>query len=119
MTLGELKQHFEGFDDGAVFNFSLSEPFSWRGVYAEVAFSILKESSSKEKNIEMVDKALTETFVGWKGGNYRYNENTSVNFEASEGAWTDGDYAREMISEIEGSKYFFDEETKLVNLAFS
>ncbi len=119
MTLGELKQHFEGFAANTIFNFALSSPFSWRGSYNEVCFTIIKHASSKEENLDKINSALTDTFFGWKGGEFSYDENTTVNFEPARGSYTDGYYARELIAEIEGSKYFFDEETKLVNLAFS
>lgn len=119
MTLGELKKHFQSKPDGTVFDYSLSDPFSWRGVYAEVCFSVTEDKSTKEENISKIEDALTNVFEGWKGGDYRYTEDTTVNFEETQRNWSDGDYVREMISVIEGSENFPDDETKLIRLAFS
>jgi hypothetical protein len=51
---------------------------SWRGVYAELTLT----SSDKPKSIaQLLDQAkacYSETFVGYKGGDYRMDENTPV-----------------------------------------
>lgn len=97
MTLGELKNYFEKFDDNHVFNFSLSRPFSWRGAYAEVAFSLEETVSTKESNINMIEEALRDTFIGYKGGGFNYNKNTDVHFESGPSSWSDGNYVKNML----------------------
>ncbi len=99
MTLGELKQYFESFPENASFTYKLSEPFSWRGVYAEVAFDITNQPSTKEENLEKIEQALTKEFYGYKGGEYRYNEDTDIHFEESSSRWTDGEYALDLLKE--------------------
>ena len=92
MRLKELKEHFENMTKGAEFNFKLSEPFPWRGSYDEVCFSIEEIPSTREEALINIDMAFDDIFIGWKGGEYQYNDWTEVNF---------ADY-----------------ENKLVNLAF-
>lgn len=92
MNLKELKSHFESMPDGTRFDYSLSDPFSWRGVYAEVAFSILNEPSTKEEILSKINDAITEVFEGYKGGDFWYSEDTTVHFEACPSDYTDGDY---------------------------
>lgn len=118
MELGKLKNHFEQMESGKLLDYKLSKPFSWRGVYAECAFEILKESSTREENLEQIEKALTESFYGYKGGEYRYNINTDVHFETDSGSWTDGGYSRRLIEEIKEEKQYYSVEEELVNLIF-
>jgi len=118
MELGKLKNHFEQMESGKVLDYKLSNPFSWRGIYAECAFKILKESSTKEENLEKIEMALTEEFHGYKGGEYRYDLATDVHFEDSFGSWTDGGYSRRLIEEIKQEKEYVSVEEELVNLIF-
>lgn len=118
MNLGEFKKHIESFPNGHVFNYGISEPFSWRGVYAEVAFSIVKKETSREDIVAKIEAALTDEFEGWKGGKYRYNEYTSVNFEETQRNWSDGEYCQWAISEITKEDVCRTQEERLVKLAF-
>tara|TARA_R110002073_G_C9009086_1_gene539679 strand:+ start:151 stop:507 length:357 start_codon:yes stop_codon:yes gene_type:complete len=118
MTLGELKIFIEN-QEKQTFDFGLSLPFSWRGSYAEVAFSILKEQTSKVDLLKSVDDALSETFIGYKGGDFNYDLHTDVNFEMDYSAYSDGGYCRQLIAEIECSEPYETEEQKLVKIAFS
>jgi len=118
MTLGELKTFIEN-QEKQLFDFGLSHPFSWRGSYAEVAFSIEKEQMSKADLLIRIEEALTEEFTGYKGGEFRYTLDTDVNFEMDYSAYSDGGYCRRLISEIEDSQPYETEEQKLVQLAFS
>lgn len=55
MSLKDLKQHIESFPEGHVFKHKLSNPFSWRGSYSEVAFDIsLHQKQTREEALEMV-----------------------------------------------------------------
>lgn len=115
MNLGELKAKFENIDPNTTLTYGIGEPFSWRGVYAEVAFPIVKNITVKEC-LENINKALTETFYGYKGGEFTYEEYTNVNFENSGSYWTDGEYTLEMIALIECSPVYVDNEEKLIGL---
>jgi hypothetical protein len=118
MKLGKLKTHFEQMESGKVLDYKLSNPFSWRGAYAECAFEILKESSTKKENLERIEKALTEEFHGYKGGKFRYDLDTEVHFEGDYGSWSDGGYSRRIIEEIKQEKQYDSVEEELVNLIF-
>ena len=117
MTLGELKVFVEN-QEKQLFDFGLSLPFSWRGSYCEVAFSILKEQTSKVDLLKSIEDALSETFRGYKGGDYNFNLDTEVNFEIDYSDYTDGGYCRRLISEIEDSEPYESEEQKLVRIVF-
>jgi hypothetical protein len=121
MTLIEFKQHIESFPKDYTFNYSISIPFSWRGVYAEVAFAIYKESSTREEVLEYIEIAYNETFSGYKGGEYKYYDYTDIHFEESTKNWTDGRYALkwiDFITEMPNPQEFEDLEETLVKLAF-
>ncbi len=117
MTIGELKKHFHKFDDGHIFTFALSDPFSWRGIYAEVAFDIEAKPSTKKDNLSKIESALNDTFVGYKGGEFKYDEETPVNFEEGRSRYTDGRYADALLLEIRGYEHH-DREATLTEAAF-
>lgn len=116
LTLGKLKEGFEKLDPNKVLKIGISEPFSWRGSYDEVAFNILKNVTVKEC-LDNIEKAFTETFYGYKGGEYMYFDGTVVHFERDSSCYSDGGYAEEIIDE-----YFYEEssvESKLANCIFN
>lgn len=120
MELRQLKEHIQSFPDGTMFKNGLSEPFSWRGVYAEVAFDVLVgQEMSKETILNNIEKAYTETFTGYKGGEYQYDDVTEVHFEYDNGSWTDGGHCVNLIAKLTGDEPTQDEETRLVKLAFN
>lgn len=120
MELKDFKQHISGFPNGTQFNFGITKPFSWRGRYDEVAFSIVESPMSKEDILANIELAYTETFYGYKGGEYEYNDYTTVNFE-EEGSrnYSDGRYVAQMIAKIEEKEEYQSQEDRLVKLAFS
>lgn len=77
MNLGTLENIFSKLDnDDFVFVSSFGEPMSYRGSYDEVAF----EPSYKQKLSDIkkyINKAMTEQFVGYKGGEYSYDSLTT------------------------------------------
>lgn len=119
MNLGEFEKYIKSFPEGTTFKYGISEPFSWRGVYAEVAFQMLEESMTKEQILERIQKALTDTFIGYKGGEYNYNKYTNVNFEADYGRWTEGNYTARWIAKLEKTEPYQSQEERLIKLAFS
>lgn len=119
MLLGKFKEKIEKLEKGTMFNYSLSDPFSWRGSYDEVCFTITTENSTREELLEKINKALSEEFYGYKGGKYAYGEKTWVNFEDSYSAWSDGGYARDIIEKITDADKPDTIEEELVNLIFN
>lgn len=96
MTLGDLKQYFQNLPEKE-YRFCLSEPFSWRGSYDEVAFSIIEVISSKQDILDNIEKAFTGTFYGYKGGEYTYKDYTPVHFEEDYSSYTDGGYISQLL----------------------
>jgi len=119
MELKDFKQHISNFPKGTIFPHGITQPFSWRGSYDEVAFSIVETPSTREDILANIELAYTETFYGYKGGEYQYGDHTDVNFE-EEGSrnYSDGRYTAEMIAKIEGTSIHKSNEDRLVNLAF-
>jgi len=118
MTLKDFKEYFEGFFAETRFKYGISEPFSWRGIYAEVAFSIDKSHMTKEEILRRIDIAYTDSFYGWKGGEYKYNDNTEIHFESDRSSYTDEEYCANIIAEIEGKDPYTSQEERLVKMAF-
>jgi len=58
LNLKELNEYFQELPRGCKFSYKLSEPYSWRGVYAEVCFTVIEEASTREENIKAIDNAL-------------------------------------------------------------
>lgn len=119
MTLGEFKAYVESFPDGKTFNYGISNPFSWRGSYDEVAFEFLEQSMTKEELLEKINLAYTDIFPGYKGGEYYFKNFTPVHFEEDNSTWSDGGYAAEWISNIEGKEPYQTQEERLIKLAFT
>jgi hypothetical protein len=116
MTIKEFKSIIERTIGVTELRYGISEPFSWRGSYDEVAFEILDEPMSKQEVLRRVDLACTGTYDGYKGGEYRYDESTQVNFESGWGQYSDGEYCSEWIAKLENSSAYKDQETRLVTL---
>lgn len=79
-TLAELQALLDQCPDNAVVARGFADPHSWRGVYAEVAFEPITNAVIHHMK-EAVALALTETFVAYKGGNYRYNPRTACHLD--------------------------------------
>ena len=119
MELKEFKQQIEQAETGKTFDYGISEPFSWRGSYDEVAFEIIEQPMTREEILANIEKAYTGTFYGWKGGTFRYVDHTEVNFESDSSRWTDGGYCANWIARIEDNEPYESQEMRLVKLAFS
>lgn len=118
MTLGELKQYVESLPAGSEFMRGLSDPFSWRGSYDEVAFAIEDTYCTREEILEKVEQALTKEFYGWKGGTYRYSNDTPINFEHEQRAWSNGDYTENWIDKLMEREPRKSPEERLIKLLF-
>lgn len=77
MNVNDLLTYFE---DKKEPKFYLTDVFSWRGCYSEVAFTPSR-NGSREQSIEVIHRAITEVFEGWKGGEFAYGLDTQVHFE--------------------------------------
>lgn len=119
MELKEFKDYIENTEKGKQFNYGISEPFSWRGSYNEVAFKILRQPMTREEILANIEKAYEGTFYGYKGGKYTYQNYTKVHFEENISSYTNGGYCARMIAEIEGGEVYETQEKRLVKLAFS
>ena len=115
LTLEDLKNKYLAMDVNTKLSYGIGEPMSWRGVYSEVAFPIVKNTTAGEC-MKMVDKALNDTFEAWKGGEYQYDLFTEVHFEQGEGCYSDLGYTRDIIEEITGNMEEESLQHKLINL---
>ena len=102
MTLGQLIEKINALESADKYAYTLSDPFSWRGSYCEVCFSIEKAETpvGKEELLRKANLALAGVFYGYKGGTYTYDLDTKVNFEKSFRSYTDGGYAKDKVVEI-------------------
>ena len=119
MNLIDLKNYINNFPNGTIFKYGLSEPFSWRGSYDEVAFDIIEQEMTKGEILSNIEMAYSKSFYGYKGGEYRYHGYTSVNFESDYRSWTDGGYTEEWIAKIEGTETYRGSEHRLTKLLFN
>lgn len=118
MTLGEFKALILSKEVGYIFNYGITEPFVWRGSYDEVAFNLIDEPTSREVILSRIEMALTQSFVAYKGGEFRYNTFTDVHFERDNSCWSDGRYCAKLISKIENKQRYRTMELRLASLAF-
>ena len=120
MTLKEFKDYISQFPEGKLFQYGISEPFTWRGSYDEVGFAIDEERMTKEEILDKIQDAYRLTYRGCIGGDfYEYSDDTEVNFEEDNNKWTDGHYTIDMIAQIEKNQNLKCQEEKLVKMAFN
>ncbi len=115
MILKELKEMFEKLPDNTVLQHGIGKPTSWRGAYSEVCFPI-EERILAAQCKKYIQEAYDETFCGYKGGDYEYDDFTPVNFEDSGSSCSDGVYREEVISDIIGINADYDRDKFLVKL---
>ena len=63
-TIGDLKSYFENTPEEEL-KFFITDVFSWRGIYADVAF-VPSKFGNKEESLNIINRALTEEFKGYK-----------------------------------------------------
>lgn len=97
--------------------FSIYGVFSWRGIYDQVCFSVDLSNSTKEKNLDMVKRALTWNFDGYKGGEYEYWLSTLIHFDSDSDIaddtylWTfiddhkDNEFIKHLVKWYEDNRY--------------
>lgn len=85
MKINDLKGYFLSVKTP---KFYLTDVFSWRGNYNEVAFTVSTNGTIVE-SLSLIDKALNEKFDGYKGGEYSYDNETNVHFEKDDSTIND------------------------------
>ena len=78
-------------------DFCITDVFSWRGVYAEPCCSLSTQRTTKQENLDMLNRLVTDTFYGYKGGEFKYDDWQDINFEECYRAWSDGKYLIQFI----------------------
>ena len=96
LTVGDLKMVIESLPDDYE-GLGISLVHSWRGSYDEPSFT-LELDISKSQMLSVINECLTNTFTGWKGGEFEYCEYSPVNFDV-EGSYSDGGYLLRTITE--------------------
>jgi hypothetical protein len=91
ITIGELKEIVNKLNDDEIYDIGINDVFSWRGSYDEPCFSFEKEISGKHMK-EVMNRATSEVFTGWKGGDYTYQDYDKCNFELEHGRYSDGEF---------------------------
>jgi hypothetical protein len=69
--------------------------------------------------LSIINLAYTGIFHGYKGGEYSYDDYTTIHFEESIRDYTDGEYCAEIIARPEKGEIYKSQEERLVKLAFS
>lgn len=60
----------------------LGKEHSYRGYYNELAFKPVSEPTASSEVHTMCQRALVDTYEGYKGGDYRYDRDTPIWFAA-------------------------------------
>lgn len=89
MTVIDLKKVVESLPDD-YFGLGISSVHSWRGSYDEPAFA-LDPNVSKQTMLNVVDSCLSYIFEGWKGGEFKYYEDSPIHFDP-DGVYSNGGY---------------------------
>ena len=99
MVIGQFEEICNLYPDLKV-NFAPYDCGSWRGVYAEACIFVNMDGESYlEEFIPFIDQLKKGTHWGYKGGQYGYDKNTSVNFETESSVWSDGETFERMLLE--------------------
>lgn len=99
MTIGQFESLCIENPDLKV-NFAPYESGSWRGIYAEGCIFVNRNSESYlSEMLPFITELKTYTHYGYKGGEYKYNNDTPLNFELERSAWSDGYFFRQMLRE--------------------
>ena len=96
MTIRELKERIISWHLNEM-DFCIEDVFSWRGSYAEPCCALSNRTTTKEDNLEQLERLTKFSFCGWKGGYFNYTDNDTLHFEEDYGAYTSGEYLRKFI----------------------
>lgn len=90
MKLKDLIELLEKFPSDMRVAQGFGNPHSWRGVYSELAFEPVDDTTVGEMLSE-ARSAVGQTYTGWKGGDYLMTLDTDVNVDYR-GPWSDGQH---------------------------
>jgi hypothetical protein len=110
MTIGEAIDKLNECEVGMMFESGFGMPHSYRGYYDELAVEPMANVRVSDM-LHALDRGLTETFEGYKGGDYTYNEDTTLNL-AHYGMCGGGELSYEQFDMMLNSA-FMDEETQV------
>jgi hypothetical protein len=97
MNLASISEIFDKFEnDDFVFKTAISTPHSYRGYYDELAFESDDNVTLREVK-ESIHKAETESFEGYKGGEYNYDGRTTCHLTYYGGCNEDDDIKFEAL----------------------
>lgn len=94
--LGILADLLDALPGDAVVSNGFDHPHSWRGIYAEVAFQRATNVRVSAMRAD-VERALTEVFEGWKGGDYSYDRYTPAHLSI-EGSSVEFDWSSLVVA---------------------
>lgn len=89
ITIRELRNRIISWPEDTM-NFRIVDVFTWRGYYMEPAVYIKNDESTKGHNLAMLDALTSDTFIGWKGGEYKYDGSEQLHFETDSSSYTAG-----------------------------
>ncbi len=89
-------------DHFKVVKIGLGHPHSWRGDYRELAFEPVEDVTIGYM-LDEATKALGTTYTGYKGGEFKMNEYTTINVEY-EGNYTDNGLLFQLLFDLMLSK---------------
>jgi len=90
MKLKDLIDLLEKFPSGMRVAEGFGNPHSWRGVYSELAFEPVNDTTIGDMLYE-ARSAIGETYCGHKGGEFTMMLDTTVNIDY-QGSWSDGQH---------------------------
>lgn len=96
MKLKDLIELLEKFPADMHVAEGFGNPHSWRGVYAELAFEPVDNTTVGEM-LREARSAVGETYTGWKGGDFVMTLETTVNVDY-EGRWSDGAHDKRLYA---------------------
>jgi len=85
-------------DQSKVVKIGLGNPHSWRGAYDELAFEPVENITIGEMLSE-AREAVGSIYTGYKGGEYKMNEHTTINVE-HEGSYTDNEMLFQLLFDL-------------------
>ena len=118
MTVKNLIVFIEKFPENKVFEFSFSEPFSYKADPSTIAFSIEEKEITKNDLLKRIEKVFEMSFSTFWRKNIKYSDDTDVIFEKGSEEWTDGGYTISWINKLYERKSFESFEEKLLEMLF-
>jgi hypothetical protein len=96
VKLKDLIELLEKFPSDLLVAQGFGNPHSWRGVYSELAFEPVDDTTVGDMLSE-ARSAIGETYYGHKGGEFTMTLETQVNVDY-QGRWSDGEHDHRLYS---------------------